>query len=249
MRIIGEGTRDYYDTAGWADQSRVFERVRYDQQTARRNNWGLPILLPKAITGRADERGVHTEISFGICCVAGEAYPWARKSTWMGNRIIGAAKSLSDAHIYDPEEALAEIRTLTKRRRGAGLYWMLMSEAADPEQFMRLPKDALSAWCLDQRAATAILFPARPAHYKDPHDRAHGMINCDGLDKREIYKVLDPATAHMRIDGYVSGVLPANEDLVEIADAHRISKAGFDRQSFRTRPGTKKPRRAKRDEE
>lgn len=249
MRIVGENTRDYYDTAGWADQSRVFQRFRYDRQAARENHWRLPVLFPKAMTpGQADEQGVHTEISFGACCVAGEAYPWARKDTWMGNRVIGAGKVLSTVHIYDPDEVAREVRELTKRRR-RGLYWLLMSEAADPDQFMRLPKDALADWCLDRRAATAILFPARPGHYKDPYDRAHGMINCDGLGDHELYKALDPATAHMRIDGYVSGVLPAGEDVVEIADAHRVSKAGFDERSFRTRPGTKKPRGAKRADE
>lgn len=243
MRIIGEGTRDYYDTAGWADQSRVFNRVRYSDEKSRQNKWRLPILFPTSVSSReADDRGVHTTISFGLCCVAGDTFPWARKLRWVREATGGEVRVISSSYVYDPDQVRAEVRSVKKRRRG-GMYWSLMREAADHDQFMRLPSDVMSSWCLDRRAATAILFPARPEHYKDPYDLAHGMLNCDGLGSHELYKVLDPSTAHMRIDGYVSGVLPVKEEPVQIADEDRIRKAGFDDQSFRTRPGTRKQRR------
>lgn len=72
MRIITpDGNRDYYDTAGWADQSVVFTRRAYTGGTEGRRIWDVPFLWPR---GRNDHRPAHedyTDIQFGICVVAG----------------------------------------------------------------------------------------------------------------------------------------------------------------------------------
>ena len=70
-------------------------------------------------------------------------------------------------------------------------------------------------------------------------------INVDTLGEREFFRVLDPATAHMRISSFVGGVLPVSEDLVEISDQDRIVKAGFDRRSSFRKGPTKAGKRRK----
>lgn len=60
------------------------------------------------------------------------------------------------------------------------------------------------------------------------------------------FKYKDPATAFQDISQYISGVLGVGEpNTLEISDKHMRNKKGFDELSFKTRKGTKKPRRKK----
>jgi len=60
-------------------------------------------------------------------------------------------------------------------------------------------------------------------------------------------KVKDPYTAFQEIAMYISGVLGVKEpDTLPISDEVKAQQRGFFNMSFRTRPGTKKPRSEKR---
>lgn len=252
MRIIGEHTKDYYDTAGWADHSHIFHRVAYDEEKAKKEYWEMPFLLPSRLEkAEYDAERMGHSVDFGMCIVAGEVFPYAHHYAEEPYGYFNSRTShytppkVVSNFIYDPDEAndtVIRLREAGLIRGGIGSF----NNRADVYSFMRVAKDVLSTWCLDNRAVTGLLFPVRPHHYKDPHHFVGGMINCDGLGAHGLMKVLDPSAAHMRIDGYISGVLGTKHDVVKISDASRVRKAGFDTQSFRTRPGTRKPRSVKR---
>lgn len=239
MRIITpDGNRDYYDTAGWADQSVVFTRRAYKGGTDGRQIWDVPFLWPAGRNDHTSAQEDYTNIKFGVCVVAGEIYPYAcvtRHSWEPRHSVRDEGPILSRRFVYDADEALAALSGLRRNPWRDARY-------GDPAQFFGMPKDILAGWAAENGAATAILRNAGLKDHTARADRASGVINCSGLGDRELYTVLDPATAHMRIHGYISGVLGTRETTVEISDASKVVKAGFDKQSFRTRPGTKKPR-------
>lgn len=242
MRIITNGTRDYYDTAGWENHDVMFMRAAYDEKAAQQQVWTTPFLWPSMIEHRENLDG-GVQIRFGMCVLAGESHPFTRVRTWAQTR--SAIQPVpTTTWIYDADEAIAAVNAVGTRRMdwlwGSGRYGSV-------ETFMRTPRDALMPWALDNKAVTGILFAARPERWDAPRDLAHGMINCDGLGDRELFREVDPASAHMRIESFISGVLPQTQDLTVLSDASKARKAGFHDMSFKTRPGTKKPRGAKTD--
>lgn len=240
MRIITNGTRDYYDTAGWMSMDGVFSRTAYDRDEAKKTNrWTVPFLWPMPIEHGRRADGDEMLMHFGACLIAGEIYPFARKRTWTQRDKYNFYPQEVNTYIYDADEVIALAAEAQKHR----FSWDLGGRRGTVAEFMRTPKDVMASWCLDKKAITGILFEARPERHDFPYDQAHGMINCDGLGDRELFKILDPATAHMRIESYVSGVLPQTQDVTVLSDASKARKAGFYEMSFKTRPGTKKPRR------
>lgn len=236
MRIITtDGNRDYYDTAGWADQECLFHRASYDDEGAP---FKLPFLWPEEVSTRRAGRSTYMETDYGICMIAGELYPFMRVTEV--DRKVVSADGVSIRFVYDAEEAEGIFKTCSSAGWGvsSGRY-------ADIGVFMRTPVDKLSVWALDNKAATAILTRAPRESWNAPYEMARACLNCAGLGDRELYKVVDPATAHMRIQDYLMGVLPQSHETVTLTDTSKIRKAGFDGWSFKTRPGTKKPRRKK----
>jgi len=72
---------------------------------------------------------------------------------------------------------------------------------------------------------------------------SHIKANCN-LKNLGFYKVMDPFTTFQNIAGYLSGVLGTGEnEIVDIKDEDMLRKKGFNEWSFKTLPGTKKPRR------
>jgi len=71
-----------------------------------------------------------------------------------------------------------------------------------------------------------------PPHWREKAVPA--QVNHARLTELELFRKLDPATAHMRIASFLSGVLPFSRPTVELPDRDRIRKAGFDlKSSFR----------------
>lgn len=139
--------------------------------------------------------------------------------------------------ITDPDEAAAEIRKLGEinvRGRIISSFFD-RNAAAETLDFMRTPPDRLMGWAIDHRAAVAVI-----RNDPDRRDRVLAEINGAGLGKLGFMRVMDPATAHMRIAAFLSGVLPHHRETVTITDEDRARKAGFDQVSFRD---TKRRRR------
>jgi hypothetical protein len=89
--------------------------------------------------------------------------------------------------------------------------------------------------------------PVLAFYRPEGYDQAfHWLVNpC--LREFDFMKALDPFTCLQEIQMYVSGVLRGTENAtVEISDKHKVAAHGHDPDyGFRTRPGTKKPRRKK----
>lgn len=235
MRIITQdGNRDYYDTAGWADQSCHFHRGDETEGTFMTT----PFLWPLEMSGKRKDDNTSTEIEFGVCVLAAEAFPFMKVIDVDGRKPHNLRKSVR--YVYDADEAESLGQDLAKNH-----FRLFNHKNSDIRSFMRIPRDVLKAWALDNQVVTAILKRARPLRWDDPQTRAEVSVNCSGLSERELYKVVDPATAHMRIHDFISGVLPSSRETIVISDVSKAKKAGFDDFSFKTRPGTKKPRRNK----
>lgn len=242
MRIIGNNTKDYYDTAGWADHENIFMRRPYDGQEAVKNEIICPFAIPNYLDHVQDQNGDDGRIryTFGLVLVAAEAYPFMsirRIQNVRRGRVVIREDVISEEFVYDAAEAAEQIK-----RKPAKRIWR--TDAPDVGVFMNMPRDIMTKWAIEGGVITAILKGAR-VHYDKPMNRVTGMVNCDGLDAHEFYKVIDPSALHMKLDGYISGVLGSNPDVVEISDVSKRNKAGFGDMSFKTRPGTKKPRSAK----
>lgn len=64
----------------------------------------------------------------------------------------------------------------------------------------------------------------------------------------QFYKVIDPYTLFQEISMFISGVLGIEpKETVQISDIDMAAKKGFNEKSFRTDPGTRKPRWLKRE--
>jgi hypothetical protein len=99
------------------------------------------------------------------------------------------------------------------------------------------PKE--TAWLIDHHVT--VLSAWRPAGWDRLKEVVPAQVNHACLKELELYRKIDPTTAHMRISSFVSGVLPFERETVEIGDRDRIRKAGFDlKSSFRRPKGQKK---------
>ncbi len=66
------------------------------------------------------------------------------------------------------------------------------------------------------------------------------------LKELKFFKVIDPYRAFQELSMFIGGVLPRQPNVTDaISDKVMAAKKGFDDWSFKTRPGTKKPRRKK----
>lgn len=242
MKIIGG--HDYYDGAGMGvDESLVF--LRKEEQRL-----DSPFELPGGI---APVRSDLPYLRFFYLIVGGEVFPGLRERQrdHMQRQPSGALERVYPEvqFHYDLEAALAalarykeatsENRFLTGRRN-------LIDEIT--RHFQTRATQAWTSWMIENRVITGHVYRRRQFDAPSGRYRVEHVLeaNTARLSELEAYRVLDPATAHMRISNYIGGVLPSGVETVELSDLSRLQKAGFHKKtSFRTRKGTKKPRRAK----
>jgi hypothetical protein len=226
MRIFGG--RDYYDGAGMGtDETVTFVRTP-------RMFTDIPI--------RMKEDSYRSSFSSGYeffhIILAGELFP-GMIEIYRGRDPLSINWSYRKALHYD----VAEAQAAAIRRRDDGCfstyhYARTLKDAID-QHFAQKTSDTEKRWL----AANGIVTGRMYYDHQTYHAPLVLEANAPNLADHEVYKVIDPATAHMRIAGYISGVIGTSPDIVQIDDAHRKRKAGFDEQSFRMRKGTKKPRR------
>lgn len=93
-------------------------------------------------------------------------------------------------------------------------------------------------WLIDHQA------PILTTHWnRSRSGKTVVRINHALLKDIEFFKCLDPATTHMRLADFISGVLPSNRETLEISDKDKIRKAGFDTITSFRKPPQKKARR------
>lgn len=230
MRIISED-RDYYDGAGWVDSEVVFRRAAWTpDESAHARFTDLPFRFPMPMSFPFGENEVA--FSWVMICVAGFAYPVMRRE--IRSRI--GKHALDVRFIAVRDEAMENVKraAMESGRQEPG-KWLGGNQVTSTE-FLTSPQGVMSDWCLDHGAVTAVLLPGKKMSWRDPLDVAHGMTNVSGLSGFGMVRALDPATAFMRISGYISGVIGQTREIETLSNDSRIMKAGFDKTSFRRSP-------------
>lgn len=226
MRLIGG--HDYYDGAGMGvDTSVVFVRDpgrRLADLTVRTDH---PFQVPE----RSSYGEIHdrTELIPTLILIGGDRVP-ALEVRMIRNWIH------QSRFLYRPDEAQEAIREararhpsrwggLLRRRGFAEEVRAHFEERISPEQ---------TGWLIDNHVT--VLSTWLPPHFREKGVPA--QVNHACLKELELFRGMDPATAHMRISSFLSGVLPFHREMVEITDRDRIRKAGFDlKRSFRRPKG------------
>lgn len=230
MRIIGG--HDYYDGAGMGvDRGVVFVR------DAARHIADLPVVTDHpfrvpdpASYGYGSE---STELIPTLILIGGERVPALEERRARSWRI-------TSRFIYDAREAQEAVLEARERHPSRLRRWRTRSFPDELRAFFEVgirPEE--TAWLIDHHVT--VLTTWRPGNWSGREEAVPAQINHACLKEVELYKRIDPATAHMRVSSFVSGVLPFQRETVELSDKDRIRKAGFDlKGSFRKEPGKKK---------
>lgn len=242
MKIIGG--HDYYDGAGLGvDETVLFlrkEEIRLDS----------PFTLP---SGVAPPQSRRPFLKFFHVLVGGEVIPGLRERAdeYRRRRPDGGLEWVQpdDQLHYDLDSA----RAAYKRYKEAVAERRLFSGRRNVDDALRRHFEtratpAWTSWMIENRVITGYVYRERRYDQDTGRYITNHVLeaNIDRLADLEFYRVLDPATAHMRIASYIGGVLPSGPATIELSDRSRLLKAGFDdKESFRTPKGTKKPRRAR----
>jgi hypothetical protein len=247
MRIIGG--KDFYDGAGQGvDRETIFLRTPGRIEP-------FPDPLPEHAFGTIlrDKRTYDVVLAYRLLIVGGEAWPHAVLTAHdpMRPRFEPDIVEM----VVEAERAIEIEKTMVHTR----FSYFSKDKRGEIDSFFRSPLDSWMSWAIDNRAGIALvrilelqdrspellaMMPGRPHEWRRMKSgQAVAEINGIGLGERHIPRLIDPATLHMRIAGFLSGVLPQSRETVEISDESKIAKAGFDKASFRDWKGKKKPRR------
>lgn len=240
MKIISSG-HDYYDGAGMGvDETILF--VRKDRELL-----DAPFSVPHAIEFTSSHY-----LTFGYILLGGEAFPFV-KETFPNKNVDRGGRHLSYEAVppqfhFDKESVLQAYEQ--GKKHATRRYFGYASSSVDniTRHFTQAPGKEATDWMIENRVITGLVFARQTwderARRRDR--RIHVDADISNLSDFQFFKVVDPATAHMRIANFIGGVLPHGTETVEISDKSKIVKAGHDPvTSFRMAKGTKKPRRGK----
>lgn len=245
MRIIGG--HDYYDGAGFGvDETCTLLRSKsplHDLESIKEHPFKLR--APMDVYASKSSRSGHNIRPF-LVILAGEIHPGLEVTTHSHQvrRPDGklTLKGEFKEHLYGSENALAAFDQISSQPG------FRLSYAWSDRQTKKIRQKILdhmartitpeeTTWILDNKVA--ILTTDWEGSVYSGHTEV--KINHANLKDLEFYKCVDPATAHMRLANFISGVLPTNRETIEISDKDRIRKAGFDTvTSFRKGPTGKK---------
>jgi len=222
MRLIGG--HDYYDGAGMGvDTSVVFVR------DPTRHLGDLPLRTDHPF--RVPERSVYgdgadrTELIPTLILIGGE------RIAALEERVTEAWVASSPFHycFAEAEGAIGRARLRHPSRWGGILRRRSFPDEVRAHFGGRLTPEE-TGWLIDQHVT--VLSTWLPPHFREK--RVPAQVNHARLVELELFRKMDPNTAHMRIAAFISGVLPFSRPLLELSDRDRIRKAGFDlRHSFR----------------
>jgi hypothetical protein len=240
MKIISSG-HDYYDGAGMGvDETILF--VRKDREILV-----APFSVPRTI-----EFGASHDLKFGYILLGGEAFPFVKesfphKTLTRGGRFLNYQEVPPQFH-FDKETVLQAYEQ--GKKHATRRYFGYASSNVDDitQHFDQLPGKEATDWMIENRVITGHVYGRQTWDERARERKRHVHVNADisNLSEFDFFKLVDPATAHMRIANFIGGVLPHGTDTVEISDKSKIVKAGHDPvTSFRMAKGTKKPRRGK----
>lgn len=224
MKILGG--HDYYDGAGWGvDETAVFVRNKEPSLAPH------PFTMPKPIWAGVND---HLALTPGLAIVGAKILPfWEERrpaKDWQTRAYtMASGEYLWRTDIvfhFEPEPLTPIIDGLFKeKRRKVAAYNKINTHMA-----LKLTSHQRD-WMLEGNVTTLVL---RKIAEGGQAERLE--INMPTLKDIGLYKVLDPATTHMEINAWVSGVLPSSKPILTLSNDDRIAKAGFDKRSFRKDP-------------
>lgn len=97
---------------------------------------------------------------------------------------------------------------------------------------------------LENKIIVAIRKSITDRYYNGNDDYYHWFLNTDALKEYGFGSVIDPYTANQEIDMFLGTILVRDEDnRVQLSDASKVKKHGFDKFSFRNQRHRGKPRK------
>lgn len=245
MRILGG--KDYYDGAGMGvDREVVFLR-KTKPEVEVFPQFRLP--RTRSLTFWDGRCQMIEDLTPYLVLLAGEAWPFflhSRRARFSWERGTPAEERHILTEAKMAEEVVARISGkswIGDWRDATDAFGRPLPPRLSVEAFLGLPREALMSWAIERRVITAVVRNVREGERLKERPETVFEANGCGLGELGFMRVMDPATAHMRIANFISGVLPQSREIFEIRDADRIRKAGFDKTSFRDWKGKKKPRR------
>ena len=226
---------DYYDGAGMGvDKSIVFVRTPRDLDPG-------PFALPPDRDGRQRTRA----LVFFHTIIAGQVFPGLEERWWRADTAPArelapdGADHLERRLHYDIDAARAAFerydRDLTASVPRGCAQWSRRMARADLRRHFEERRDA--EWTdhlIDNHVVTGLVSRLAPGTRFDARATVILRADIDTLKELDAPRLMPPAQAHMAIANFISGVLPQSRPMVELSDADRLRKAGFDaKASFR----------------
>jgi hypothetical protein len=234
MRIISG--RDYYDTAGWRDDSLLFLRKPeiLTHSPYKKGHYMGRFHVERLWAGRRPgpyDTSVHkTGILFcgeiyPICIIMG--YDRAYETDLMDFKTIPKKKIF-----YTAQETLGYLEgAKAKRNKIYTLGTFRSAEEVLEEHFSYQTRDEDRDFALDQKIVCGLIGTRKRG--RDIVAPSRVLANGDFLADLEFYKMKPPQEAHQEISQFLGGVLTHQEKMVSLSNDDKIRKAGFDRRSFR----------------
>jgi hypothetical protein len=234
MKILGG--KDYYDSAGWGiDPTCIFLRTKENNPLQTKT----PFTLPKSI-----RRDIYDPFVLvpGLAIVGEKIIPFYEKRKpakgWDRVRSYDMCTGTRSARIetdfiYDVDVVCKYTHTLLPEKSKTRVRTEFINTIHNHMGKKNLTKAQLN-WILENKITTLTIRRLDPSLTGE--NPLWMEANAPVLKDIEMYKVLDPATAHMTINSWISGVLSTSPDTVVLSDKDKIRKAGFDQKSFRKDP-------------
>lgn len=228
MRIISK-FHDYYDSAQshGLDQSLVFVREHKEYSHAfedlpagaqafhRLASHRTPVNLSLACR-ESGWRGV--EVYGGLVLFVGRLYPYARVEVYRGSMRMPAKTQVHYVFSYDKLAALLEESHVDSRNKARVHEWRAFFELAGSEQLMSV--------AIEHHLVIARWFAWAQELTINPR-----------LAETEFYRQVDAWQAFQEISMFLGGLAHPDRVPVEVSAKDRIVQHGFDKWSFRKRPG------------
>lgn len=227
--IIIDKWQDYYDYAGQGrDEDIKLDRSAQTCETIAGAN-GLP---STSLLNNYPERSTKDQVVAGFVVVGGIGHPVA-----IVRRSYYSDSPSSHRWLYSARDIEAEIAQWRQDgiwRHGA----VVKAQVAEVKAFVESGPRDLGLLAIEHRLISGVLM--RVASFS-LHERKM-MDFVEWLPMKimdtKLHDHLPAHEAHMMVSRFVGGVLTEPRNLPEISDASKIAKAGFDKQSFRTRKKT-----------
>lgn len=230
--LISSKFHDYYDTAMTYG---IDKECIYNRNTEEKD---FKIKLPYRIHDIYVDKNTKADIEPLIIGFCGKIYPCIKISY---TAFIGLPLNYTDEFIFDLETARKRLRELgIDLTRKNFWYENYLDSAKGLDNFYNKSYSFLEP-AFRESNTPVFLIKIKSAF------QVRFIVN-PVLKDYKFMKVVDPYSAFQQIYQYLAGVLGNKEvDIVKISDKDMLQQKGFDKYSFKTLKGDKKPRKKNRN--